>query len=143
MPDTGHRVALEPGLFPWLEGAPQWNQCLCNVRVIGSISSTSNDQFWHRFLLRERIFLFGRVCWSCKEQCCHSCYCHSFELGIGHMVGRERCELLKYHKLLQPHFPRGLEHICPLMLVTTLLVSASLYPMGPWSIWELVFVIYI
>ena len=59
------------------------------------------------------------------------------------MVGREGYELLKYHKLLQPHFPRGLEHIRPLLLVTTLLVSASLCPMGPWSIWEVMFVVYI
>ena len=58
------------------------------------------------------------------------------------MVGREGCELLKYHKLLQPHFSRGLEHYRP-VLVTTLLVSASLDPGGPSSIWELVFMIYI
>ena len=54
------------------------------------------------------------------------------------MVGREGCELLKYHKLLQPHFPRGLEHYRPWMLVTPLLVSASLDPGGPSSFWELV-----
>ena len=62
--DTGHWVALEPGLFPGLEGTSQWNHCLCNVRVIGSISIASNDQFRYRLWLGMRIFLFGRMCWS-------------------------------------------------------------------------------
>ena len=51
--------------------------------------------------------------------------CHSFELEVDHIVGREGNELLKCHKLLQPQSPRGLEHIHLWMLVTTLGISKS------------------
>ena len=82
------------------------------------------------------IFHFGRVWQSCNEQCfwCHSC-CF-LELGVGHVAGREVNELLKWHKLLQPQYPWGLEFVYPLVLVTTLMVSASLYPLGWWFFWE-------
>ena len=72
--DTGHRVALKPGLFPWLEGAPQWNQCLCNVRVIGSISNTFDDKLQYNNL---GIFHFGSVWWFWNEKLRNGycCYC--------------------------------------------------------------------
>ena len=46
------------------------------------------DLVLERIFRLKRIFHFGRVCVSCNEQCCYGCYCHSFELGFGHMVGR-------------------------------------------------------
>ena len=52
-------------------------------------------------------------------------------LDLATWLGGRGCELLKYHKLLQAHFPQGLECFCPVMLVTTRLVSASLDPGGP------------
>ena len=45
------------GLLPRLDGTLQWIQCLCNIRVIGSISNSSDYKLWYVW----NIFHFGRV----------------------------------------------------------------------------------
>ena len=48
LPHSGNWVTLESCPLG-LHGTPQWNQCFCNVRVIGSISNMLNNQFWQFF----------------------------------------------------------------------------------------------
>ena len=52
-------VSSKPGLLPRLDGTLQWIQCLCNIRVIGSISNSSNHKLW--YIVIWKIFHFGRV----------------------------------------------------------------------------------
>ena len=56
--DTGHWVPCNPHLLPGLDGPLQWNQCLSNIRVIGSIFNASDYKLWYHFGM---IFDFGRV----------------------------------------------------------------------------------
>ena len=57
--DTGDWVSCKPGLLPQLDGTLQWIQCLCNIRVIGSISNSSDYKLW--YIVIWKIFHFGRV----------------------------------------------------------------------------------
>ena len=57
--DTAYRISCKPGLLPQLDGTLQWIQCLCNIRVIGSISNSSDYKLW--YIVIWKIFHFGRV----------------------------------------------------------------------------------
>ena len=60
----GHWILCKPCLFLGLDSTLQWNQYLCNIKVLGSISNTFDDMVWYTFI---RIFHFWRVLWSCKR----------------------------------------------------------------------------
>ena len=77
--------------FLGLDGALQWNQCLWNIRIIGSISNASDYKLCYSFrlifhfvrvllimvlkgnivLVIVRIFHFGRVLWSRNASFCY------------------------------------------------------------------------
>ena len=94
--DTAHWFSCESGLLLGLDCALKWEQCLCNIRVIGSISNSSDNKLWYIFrkiihfgrvllvmvlkgniwLVIVSIFHFGRVNWSGN----HNIFCY-FTLG--------------------------------------------------------------
>ena len=97
--DTAYWVSCKPGLLPRLDGTLQWIQCLCNIRVIGSISNSSDYKL--RYIVICKIH-FGRVLFVLvlKGNIC-ACYCKNISLWEGVLVPEAVFRLFHFGRVLR------------------------------------------